>query len=252
MSLVLADGVVDLRAGSVHRGGRAQRLTALERDLLAYLAPRSHRVVPRDELLRGWRLPRGMRSRAVDFAVHRLRTKLEADPAAPRHLLTVHGVGYQLVPSVSAGCDVPCGHVALVAAVRAGAAEDGDDASLAISERVLTLAALHGGHAARADGRRWLLAFGDPAEAVRSARALVDDPGAPGARLGAAVCCGHARCVREPVSGRWDYRGGAGRAGPGADRAGDRGPRGGGRRRRAGGRLAVEISLFIEARSPPR
>jgi DNA-binding response OmpR family regulator len=35
-------------------------------------------------------------ARAVDFHILNLRRKLEVDPAAPRHLLTRHGLGYQL------------------------------------------------------------------------------------------------------------------------------------------------------------
>jgi DNA-binding response OmpR family regulator len=37
-------------------------------------------------------------TRTVDAHVLRLRQKLEADPNVPRHILTVHGVGYRFLP----------------------------------------------------------------------------------------------------------------------------------------------------------
>jgi DNA-binding response OmpR family regulator len=36
-------------------------------------------------------------ARAVDFHILNLRRKLEPDPSAPRHILTRHGSGYELV-----------------------------------------------------------------------------------------------------------------------------------------------------------
>jgi len=48
--LLVDDGVVDLDRGEVVRGDAVRRLTAFERELLAYLAARTGRDVPRDEL----------------------------------------------------------------------------------------------------------------------------------------------------------------------------------------------------------
>jgi two-component system response regulator VicR len=73
-------------------------LTHREFDLLSYLADRRDIVVHRDELLRAvWGyLDTDLVTRTVDFAVARLRRKIEADPHHPQYIRTVHGDGYCL------------------------------------------------------------------------------------------------------------------------------------------------------------
>ena len=67
--------------------------------MLQYLAARSGEVVRRDELLEEvWDYKSYPTTRTVDNHVLSLRAKLEADPSEPRHLITVHGVGYKFVP----------------------------------------------------------------------------------------------------------------------------------------------------------
>lgn len=90
---------MDLDRGEVRYtdGARAQ-LTAKEQGLLSALLAARGGVVSRDQLLSEvWGSPPTLLTRAVDNAVMRLRAKVEADPAAPRHVLTVHGDGYRLV-----------------------------------------------------------------------------------------------------------------------------------------------------------
>jgi DNA-binding response OmpR family regulator len=54
-------------------------------------------VVHRVELLREvWGFPDEPKTRAVDYAIRRLRRKIEADPHMPRYIHTVHGDGYCL------------------------------------------------------------------------------------------------------------------------------------------------------------
>jgi uncharacterized protein YbjT (DUF2867 family) len=66
-------------------------------EILRYLAERSGAPVRRDELLAEiWGVHDGSTTRAVDFAVARLRKKIERDPHAPRYLKTAHGDGYSL------------------------------------------------------------------------------------------------------------------------------------------------------------
>jgi DNA-binding response OmpR family regulator len=56
-------------------------------------------VVRRDELLEEvWDYKNYPTTRTVDNHVLSLRAKLEEKPAEPRHLVTVHGVGYKFVP----------------------------------------------------------------------------------------------------------------------------------------------------------
>lgn len=97
--LELAGGVVvDLARGEVVRDGAREALTTHEAGLLAYLDRRAGEAVSRDDLLREvWGYRAGVVSRAVDNTVARLRAKIECDPAAPRHVLTVHGIGYRFV-----------------------------------------------------------------------------------------------------------------------------------------------------------
>ncbi|MEQ1504784.1 MAG: winged helix-turn-helix domain-containing protein, partial [Myxococcota bacterium] len=202
--LALRDGEVDLRTGVVRRTAGEVRLTTRERDLLRYLLARAHRVVPRDELMREvWEYRDPSRSRAVDFTVHRLRAKIEADPTEPRHLLTNHGVGYQLVPADPDLDGPPAGWVTLVAAV--GRELDPADVAgaLAVSEAVLGATDGGVGHAARGDGVHWLAAFATTAAATRCATRLA----AAGLPIGIGVATGTELPVREPISGRADYRG---------------------------------------------
>jgi DNA-binding response OmpR family regulator len=98
----VGDAVIDFVAFTATRGGLDLRLSRREFDLLGYLAEREGRIVQRDELLREiWGFPDEPATRAVDYAIRRLRRKLEADPHNPRHIHTVHGNGYSLTLSQS-------------------------------------------------------------------------------------------------------------------------------------------------------
>jgi DNA-binding winged helix-turn-helix (wHTH) protein/tetratricopeptide (TPR) repeat protein len=96
----ISDGHVDLQRRQVHRARRQLGLTEIEADLLRYFAAHPEQSITRTTLLTEvWGYHPDMQTRAVDAAVRRLRTKIEADPAAPRHLLTVRGVGYRFSPA---------------------------------------------------------------------------------------------------------------------------------------------------------
>src|SRR5690349_6151057 len=87
---------IDPGGRTVARDGTPVELTRTEFDLLAELARRPGQVVDRDALLdRVWGYDYLGDSRLVDVAVARLRAKIEADPADPRLVLTVRGVGYK-------------------------------------------------------------------------------------------------------------------------------------------------------------
>lgn len=96
--LILSTCSVDLERRTIHRAdGTSAPLTDQEHALLAYLAADPGRTVPHDELLeRVWGWSALARTRAIAVAVRRLRRRIEADPAEPRHLVTVRGVGYRL------------------------------------------------------------------------------------------------------------------------------------------------------------
>jgi DNA-binding response OmpR family regulator len=75
-------------------------LTLMEADLLRFLTDRANQIVPRKDLLEQvWRMKEDTDTRAVDNFIVRLRRYIEEDPADPRHLLTVRGVGYRFLPN---------------------------------------------------------------------------------------------------------------------------------------------------------
>jgi DNA-binding response OmpR family regulator len=88
---------VDPSGFSVRKEGKDVGLTATEFRLLLELARRPGQVFTRELLLeRVWNYDYLGDSRLVDVAVQRLRAKVEDDPAHPRLITTVRGVGYRL------------------------------------------------------------------------------------------------------------------------------------------------------------
>jgi DNA-binding response OmpR family regulator len=89
---------IDFLKKHASNGGRSIQLTHREFELLSYLADRRDVVVPRNELLRAiWGyLDNDIVTRTVDFAIARIRKKIEADPHHPQFIRTAHGGGYCL------------------------------------------------------------------------------------------------------------------------------------------------------------
>ncbi|HYT05682.1 MAG TPA: response regulator transcription factor [Gemmatimonadales bacterium] len=82
---------------TVRRAGQPVGLTPKEFDLLLALLKRRGAVAGRMELLTEvWGYSAAVLSRTVDTHVAELRRKLETDPAAPKHILTVRKAGYRL------------------------------------------------------------------------------------------------------------------------------------------------------------
>ena len=74
-------------------------LTSLEFKVLRFLTANAEHVVTREALLTDvWGYHSYPTTRTVDNLILKLRQKLEREPANPRHLITVHGVGYKFVP----------------------------------------------------------------------------------------------------------------------------------------------------------
>ncbi len=91
------DVEVDTASHTVLRSGTAVQLTPKEFDLLLALIGRRGAVATRLELLKEvWGYQAEIMTRTVDVHVAELRRKLERNPAAPNHILTVRKVGYRL------------------------------------------------------------------------------------------------------------------------------------------------------------
>ena len=83
--------------GVVTVNGEEAHLTKTEFRLLIELATNSGKVLSREVLLeRVWDLGYFGDGRLVDVHIRRLRTKIETDPANPRYVVTVRGLGYKL------------------------------------------------------------------------------------------------------------------------------------------------------------
>ena len=92
------DVVIDFKAYRAARADQPLELSAREYRLLRYLVAKRGSVVTRDELLdEVWGYNSYPSTRTVDNHIARLRQKIEDNVEEPRHILTVHGVGYTFV-----------------------------------------------------------------------------------------------------------------------------------------------------------
>lgn len=89
---------VDFVGHRATKGGESLDLTVKEFDLLRYFVSHQGAVVSRDALLNAvWGYDSVPNTRTVDAHIVKLRQKIEDRPHEPRHLLTVHGLGYKFV-----------------------------------------------------------------------------------------------------------------------------------------------------------
>lgn len=99
--LCFGDLEIDLNRCEVKRNGHLLQLKPKEYELLASLAQRRGQVLSREQLMRavwGWdHMEPGQhaQSRTVDVHVRWLREKVEDDPANPRRIVTIRGLGYR-------------------------------------------------------------------------------------------------------------------------------------------------------------
>jgi two-component system, OmpR family, response regulator RegX3 len=95
-ALRFGDLEISPEAGEVRLHNRPVPVTRTEFQLLCELAEHAGRVLSRQQLLqRVWQYDGGD-ERLVDVHIGRLRQKIEDEPGAPRHLVTVRGLGYKL------------------------------------------------------------------------------------------------------------------------------------------------------------
>lgn len=90
--------VVDFARLQIRARGQTFQLTMMEGDLLHYLIQNGGRPVSRKAMLENvWNLHEDTETRAIDNFIVRLRRYIEKDPAHPRHLVTVRGLGYEFI-----------------------------------------------------------------------------------------------------------------------------------------------------------
>jgi DNA-binding response OmpR family regulator len=96
--LKVGSAEVDLGQFKVSRKNKVLELTALEADVLRYLAGHAGEVVTREALLdKVWGCEKYPTTRTVDNHIMKLRKKIEDDPNHPRHILSVYGGGYRFI-----------------------------------------------------------------------------------------------------------------------------------------------------------
>jgi phosphate regulon transcriptional regulator PhoB len=89
------DLTINKETYSVTKKGVPIKLSATEFKLLLYLAERKKKVFSRDQLLdAAWHGEAFVEPRTVDVHIRRLRTQIEKDPANPRYIKTMRGIGY--------------------------------------------------------------------------------------------------------------------------------------------------------------
>jgi len=93
------DVTIEPKTRTVTRDGIPVELTPREYELLVFLVRADGAIISREHVMdEVWHYVPGLTSRTVDQHVARLRHKLEADPAEPRHILTARKAGYRFAP----------------------------------------------------------------------------------------------------------------------------------------------------------
>ncbi len=90
---------IDFGTYNASRRGKPIDMTPKEFEILKYLWRNKNHVVSRDALLTNvWGYDESISSRTVDNFILKLRQKIEPSPSKPRHIVTIHGTGYKLIP----------------------------------------------------------------------------------------------------------------------------------------------------------
>jgi DNA-binding response OmpR family regulator len=98
-TIAIGDATIFPRRHELVRNKRTYQLSFYEVEIVRILHERAGQPVPREEILEKiWGVSGASQSRSVDNFVVKLRKKLEEDAAKPRHIVTIYGTGYKLVP----------------------------------------------------------------------------------------------------------------------------------------------------------
>jgi DNA-binding response OmpR family regulator len=94
---------IDLKKHIVTADARVVHLTPMEYELLLFFIRHEGQVLSREKLLEGvWDSEGTNSSRTIDVHIRWLREKIEPDPARPRYIHTVYGIGYKFEPEQAA------------------------------------------------------------------------------------------------------------------------------------------------------
>ena len=97
-SFTFADVELNFKKYTARKGGQALELSPREFEILQYLIRHRAEIVTRDQLLdEVWGYDSTPITRTVDNHIARLRQKIERDPSEPRHIITVHRLGYRFI-----------------------------------------------------------------------------------------------------------------------------------------------------------
>lgn len=95
----VGEATIDLVTGKVERGGEVFRMGHFEIEILKMLLEHAEQPVDRNLILsKIWGLDPYPTNRTVDNHIVSLRRKIEEDPKNPKHIVTVHSIGYKFVP----------------------------------------------------------------------------------------------------------------------------------------------------------
>jgi DNA-binding response OmpR family regulator len=97
-AFTFGDVELDFKKYRASKGGKELELSAREFEILKYLIRQRGEIVTRDQLLdEVWGYDSNPITRTVDNHIVKLRQKIEDSPSDPRHIITVHRVGYRFV-----------------------------------------------------------------------------------------------------------------------------------------------------------
>ena len=89
---------IDFISYSAFIEGAMVKMSHTEIEILKFLWNRKNETVKRDDIMKQvYGVDGDITTRTIDNFIVRLRQKIELDPASPKHILTVHGMGYKLV-----------------------------------------------------------------------------------------------------------------------------------------------------------
>ena len=95
----IGDVKLDLRRLKATKNGELLSLSPREFEILHLLIANAGETVTREQMLHHiWGEHASLYTRTIDAHITRLRHKIEENPADPQHIITVHRVGYRLVP----------------------------------------------------------------------------------------------------------------------------------------------------------